>query len=267
MTEKRFNDDATAKAYQELLLPLIFEPWGRLLLGKLGLQAGQRVLDIATGPGTLARQAAALVGPTGKVTGADMSPQMLAQARAQPPVPGGAALDYVEASALALPFADASFDAVTCQQGLQFFGDQPKALAEMKRVLKPGGKVAIAMWADARAMTPFVAVHDALEQATQKGSFMKALDWLSPPALQSLLQQAGFSQAAAEEVSLPTRFNGGLPQVLACALGTSAGPQIRALTPEQHVRYEAALAAALRPYTQGEVIEAPVRAVVAVASA
>jgi ubiquinone/menaquinone biosynthesis C-methylase UbiE len=249
------------------LLPLIFEPWGRLLLARLGLQAGQAVLDVATGPGTLARQAAALVGPTGKVTGADMSPPMLAQAKAQPPVPGGAPLEYVEASALQLPFADASFDAVTCQQGLQFFGDQPKALAEMKRVLKPGGKAAIAMWADGRAMTPFVAVHDALELATEQKSFMKALAWLSPEALQSLLEKAGFASAKAEEVSLPTRFEGGFPQVLACALGTSAGAQIRALTPQQRTRYEEALGDALLPYAKGAVIEVPVRAVVAVATA
>jgi ubiquinone/menaquinone biosynthesis C-methylase UbiE len=86
----RFNDDQTANAYERLLVPRIFRPWGLLLLEKVGLRTGQRILDVATGPGTLARLAAEHIGAAGAICGVDLSANMLAQAKAKAPVQGGA---------------------------------------------------------------------------------------------------------------------------------------------------------------------------------
>lgn len=132
--------------YSEVMVPRIFGPWGHELLGELGLAPGEEVLDVACGPGTVTRLAAALSGPTGRVTGCDLSPVMLAIAAGLGPVAGGAAIEYVEAPAECLPVPDASFDVVSCQQGLQFFADRPAALAEMRRALRPGGRIGVAVW-------------------------------------------------------------------------------------------------------------------------
>ncbi len=107
----------------------------------------EAVLDVATGPGTVARIAAARARSTGRVVGIDISAPMLEVARGKPAEPGAAPLEFLERHAHDLQFPDASFDVVLCQQGLQFFPDQIAALPEMHRVLKPSGRVGIAVWA------------------------------------------------------------------------------------------------------------------------
>ena len=100
----------------------------------------ERVLDLACGTGVVARLAAPHVGVTGHVTGLDLNAGMLAVARALPP-PSGASITWIEGNAMAIDLPDVSFDVIVCQQGFQFFPDQPAALREMHRVLVPGGQV------------------------------------------------------------------------------------------------------------------------------
>ena len=70
--------------YDEIMVPRMFDPWADLLLDQMGLMSGQAVLDIACGPGTVSRNAALRVGPSGRVTGCDLSPAMLDLARSNP---------------------------------------------------------------------------------------------------------------------------------------------------------------------------------------
>ncbi|HEX9970113.1 MAG TPA: methyltransferase domain-containing protein, partial [Acidimicrobiales bacterium] len=113
------------EVYDQLLVPRMFQPLAEVLLDAVEVAPGERVLDVATGPGTVARVAAARVGPTGSVTGADISEAMLTVARGKPAVADGAPLTWVESPACPLAgVEDGSFDAVTCQQGLQFFPDR-----------------------------------------------------------------------------------------------------------------------------------------------
>jgi len=150
--------------YAEVMVPRIFGPWGNKLLGELGLAPGEAVLDVACGPGTVTRLAAALSGPTGRVTGCDLSPAMLGIAAGLGPVAGGAAIEYVEAPADRLPVPDASFDVVSCQQGLQFFADRPAALAEMRRALRPGGRIGVAVWKRIEECPPFAVLAEAIRK-------------------------------------------------------------------------------------------------------
>jgi demethylmenaquinone methyltransferase/2-methoxy-6-polyprenyl-1,4-benzoquinol methylase len=112
--------------------------WRRAALAAADLRPGERVLDVATGTGKLARGAAALVGD-GAVTGLDASPRMLARARAARP----SGIRWVEADAMAMPFEDASFDAVTIGFGLRNLPDTDAGLREMARVLRPGGRLVV----------------------------------------------------------------------------------------------------------------------------
>lgn len=131
--------------YERYLVPTIFSPWAAHLVDLAAPQLGERVLDVACGTGVVGRRAAERVGPAGKVVGLDSSPAMLAVARTLSPITG-AAVKWSEASALAIPFPDATFNLVLCQQGLQFFPDRPAALREMHRVLVPDGRLAMSVW-------------------------------------------------------------------------------------------------------------------------
>lgn len=110
------------------------------------LAPGQRVLDLASGTGDPALMVAARVGPAGHVVATDLAPQMLAIARANAARAGLQNLSYETVDAHALPYADASFDRVTCRLGVMFFWDCPRALGEIRRVLKPGGIASFIAW-------------------------------------------------------------------------------------------------------------------------
>jgi ubiquinone/menaquinone biosynthesis C-methylase UbiE len=102
------------------------------------------VLDVACGTGIVARLAADRVSPGGSVTGLDLNPGMLSVARSFSPTLD-VGLEWREGSAMALPFANASFNVVLCQQGLQFFPDRLAALREMHRVLAPNGRLGLSV--------------------------------------------------------------------------------------------------------------------------
>lgn len=115
----------------------------RTVLDTLALRPGERVLDIGCGPGLLAEEMAAAVGGRGHVIGVDMSESMLALARSRAVVPGGAKVDLRPAAADHLPCADASVDVAVSTQVLEYVEDVAGALAEIHRVLVPGGRVAV----------------------------------------------------------------------------------------------------------------------------
>ncbi len=102
--------------------------------------AGDRVLDVATGTGDLALELARRIGPDGSVVGLDFSPGMLAFAQTKDP---GARVEWLEGNALALEFADNTFDAATTGFGARNFADLDRGLSEMARVVKPGGHVVV----------------------------------------------------------------------------------------------------------------------------
>jgi demethylmenaquinone methyltransferase/2-methoxy-6-polyprenyl-1,4-benzoquinol methylase len=99
---------------------------------------GDRALDVATGTGDLAVELARRVGPGGEVVGSDFSEEMLALARRKAPE-----LRFEFGNALELPYADDSFDAVTVGFGARNFSDLERGLAEMARVVRPGGRVVV----------------------------------------------------------------------------------------------------------------------------
>lgn len=134
-----------AEVYERYMGVSVADPWTRVLLEYARPQAGQHVLDVACGTGSVARQVAPIVGQAGRVVASDISNAMLSVARALP-APAGAEIDWRQGDALALDLPDASFDLVLCQQGLQFFRDRAAALREMRRVLKSDGRLGLSVW-------------------------------------------------------------------------------------------------------------------------
>lgn len=129
-----------ADVYDAQFVPALFQHWGPVLCEAAGVAAGQRVLDVGCGTGALTLAAAERVGPRGSVVGLDPNPEMLAVARRK-----AAPVEWHEGRAEALPFPDASFDAVVSQFAMMFFADPVAALREMRRVLRPGGRMAVAV--------------------------------------------------------------------------------------------------------------------------
>ncbi len=145
-----------AEAYETKFVPALFAEWAPVLVDAAGVAPGQAVLDVACGTGVVAREAAARLRGTGTVTGVDLNEAMLTVARRLRPD-----ISWRHGDACALPFDDASCDAVLCQAALMFFPDRARALGEMARVAADGGAVAIQVWAGLDAQPgygPFVEI-------------------------------------------------------------------------------------------------------------
>ena len=137
------------------------QSWRRRLVRSLGLGAGARVLDLATGTADVAL---AIAGAelTASVVGLDPSPGMLDIGRGKIAAAGLAGrIELVEGGAEALPFADASFDACSMAFGIRNVPDRGRALAEMARVTRPGGRIGILELSEPRsgALAPFARFH------------------------------------------------------------------------------------------------------------
>jgi demethylmenaquinone methyltransferase/2-methoxy-6-polyprenyl-1,4-benzoquinol methylase len=116
--------------------------WRRLAAAAADVSLGSRALDVCTGTGDLAFELARRVGAPGAVTGVDFSEQMLERARAKGAT-NGSSVDFQQADALELPFPDESFDAATVAFGARNLADLDRGLAEMARVVRPGGTVVV----------------------------------------------------------------------------------------------------------------------------
>lgn len=140
-TDRGQVNHSAAEIYETFFIPALFQEWAARVADVAQLQAGQRVLDVACGTGILARSAAERVGASGSVVGLDVNDGMLAVAAAK-----ASQIDWRHGQAEVLPFDDSAFDAVVCQFGLMFFEDRQQAIREMFRVLRPGGRLVVAVW-------------------------------------------------------------------------------------------------------------------------
>lgn len=121
-------------------------PFAEALVAAVRPVAGERVLDVATGPGIVALAAARAVGPTGRVLATDLVPEWAAIVADGAAREGVANVAFRAMGAEDLDLPDASFDVALCQFGLMFVPDPGRALREMGRVLRPGGRLGIAVW-------------------------------------------------------------------------------------------------------------------------
>jgi ubiquinone/menaquinone biosynthesis C-methylase UbiE len=129
--------------YDRYMVPLIFESYADDLARRVSLRQPARVLEIAAGTGVVTRRLAETLPATSSIVATDLNRPMLDRAAA---VGTSRPVEWREADAMQLPFADESFDAVVCQFGVMFFPDKAKAFSEMRRVLCPGGFFMFNIW-------------------------------------------------------------------------------------------------------------------------
>jgi len=193
--------------YQRYLVPAIFAPWAEEILKLAKLGSGERVLDVACGTGVVARGAREALGSGADVVGCDINPDTLKVARS---ASAGLAIEWRQSDACSLPFPDSDFDVVVCQQGLQFFPDRAAALGEMRRVLRDGGRVVLAVWSSIERSPGFRALADAIERhmsVEAANRYRHGPFGYGPMAnLQRELAAVGFVGVSVEERNKAVRF-------------------------------------------------------------
>jgi SAM-dependent methyltransferase len=187
--------------YEKHLVPRLFEQVAARVVALVDVSPGEEGVDVACGTGAVARQ---LVAAGAKVTGVDLNPDMLALAGSLEP-----GVTWVEGDAQDLPLPSASFDFATCQQGLQFMPDAAAALRSIHRVLRPGGRVAVAIWRPLRTCPGFAALTDALDQriGPEAGNVLRAPFVLGDSApVRALVGNAGFASVRVHNHCHATHF-------------------------------------------------------------
>jgi arsenite methyltransferase len=184
----------------------------------LALQPGERVLDIGSGPGFLAAEMAAEVGSGGRVDGVDVSEAMLALARRR-----GADVHYASGDALSLPFDPETFEAAVATQVYEYVADMPAALAEARRVLRPGGRLLI-LDTDWDSIVWHSSDRDRMLRVLEKWNDHLADPYL-PRRLPALLRDAGFDLRQTAVVPIlnrgadPNTFSRGILPLIAEFVG------------------------------------------------
>jgi len=224
-TKFQFTNVGTTvtKTYEELLVPRTMLPCAKILLDQAKIENGQHVLDVACGPGTVTYLAAEKTGPEGRVTGVDISPEMLEIARSKTSNPNSAPIEFIESSSTPLNVPESAFDVVVCQHGLQFFPDRLESLKEMARAARPNSIVAVAAWGPIEKNPVWNAMYEALldSTSTEIAEMMKApfsLNDLSE--IYQLFKNAGFKNIDIQGHTIPVTFEGGISQVGKCLNAT-----------------------------------------------
>lgn len=233
MAQERWQVTGSAAVqYERYAVEGFFAAWADDLLTRAELQPGERVLDVACGTGIVSRGAITQVGETGSVTGVDLNAGMLAEAVDH--VPAGRQIHWREGDATALPFDDASFDVILCQQGLQFFPDKSAAAAEMRRVLAPGGRVLVSVWRSLDHNPYSATVAEALGRhldpkfeamMTAPFAFGDAAD------LEAVFRLAGFDDIGVETVELKPQHARSAQRVEGLLLGLPMAESVAAMQP------------------------------------
>jgi SAM-dependent methyltransferase len=247
-------------------------PISTWMIEHAGLQPGQRVLELAAGPGDTGFMAAELIRPGGTLVCSDAAEAMLDVARARAAERG---IDNVEFARLELEWIDlpaASVDAILCRWGIMLTVDPGAAVREARRVLKPGGRLAVAVWDEAR-LNPW---------ATSPGRALVELGYAEPPdpnapgmfrlapasKLSELLESAGFTEVVVESVEIDRpslNFDNYLAETL--DLSRPFAEALGGLSDEQRGEVTRKLAELARPFAQPDgTLRFPGRSLVAAAS-
>jgi ubiquinone/menaquinone biosynthesis C-methylase UbiE len=247
-----------AELYERYVVPYFLGPWAPGLVEVAALRPGERVLDVACGTGVVARLAAQQLGTTGQVTGVDLNAGMLVVARALPPPPG-ATITWVECNAVAMHMADALFDVVLCQQGLQFFPDKPAALREMHRVLVPSGRVVLSVWE--KTVDPYgLALWEAVERhvGTEAAMRLRASRMVpEPEELYQLLVEAGFREVHIHSSRVTKRLPALETLVLCHLAATPVAEAVAALPDEARAALARDVCLELWSYADGDGVVVP----------
>lgn len=189
-----------ADTFERVLVPAVFDRYARDLVERARpFGPSDRILDLGCGTGIVARILRERLGGAARITGLDVNAEMIAKARSLAPE-----IEWHEGNAVALPFADRSFEVVIAQQVLQFVPDRAAALREIERVLVPGGRLIASTWRARPHQPLFEALGAIAEKYLGPGNDKR---WtLEGPELCALVDHAGFVDAKLDTASLEEHY-------------------------------------------------------------
>lgn len=236
---------------------LVLAPVADVLLDRADAKVGERVVDLGCGAGATSVAFAQKVGPSGHVLGVDISGPMLARARGITPT--GLPVDFVLADATVYPFVPASFDLVASRFGVMFFADPALSFANVRRALRPSGRLAFACWREPREnpffMAALQAVYEHIPKPPRPGPEEPGpFSFASEARVHRILGEAGFHGIAMEPCNLMLDIAIGRGLEVAVQSALEIGPAARALA-EQPPEVVAAATNSIRDALAGYVNE------------
>ena len=245
------------------LQDILLAPISQILIDSAAASPGERIIDVGCGCGSTSIALAQAVAPSGFVLGIDISAPMLARARQL--APKTLPVDFVLADATVHPFDPASFDLLVSRFGVMFFAEPALSFANLRRALKPAGRLAFACWREPREnpmlMTPLQAAYKHVPKLPQPGPEDPGpFSFASEERVKRILREAGFVDVAIvpRNLSLDIAIGRGLEAAVQGAI--EIGPASRALHDHpEDVRAAAkeSIREALKPFVRGETVPLP----------
>ena len=242
---------------------IVLKPIADALIDRAKPKTGERIIDVGCGSGATSIAFAQKVGPSGHVFGVDVSGPMLARARAS--APKELPVDFVLADATVYPFDPASFDLLASRFGVMFFAEPSRSFANMRKALRPSGRLAFACWREPREnpffMAPLQAVYKHVPKLPQQGPEDPGpFSFASEARVHRVLGEAGFTGIAMEphNLALDVAIGRGLDAAVQGAL--EIGPASRALEgqpPELRAVATNSIREALATFAKGETVPLP----------
>ena len=242
---------------------VVLAPVSEVLIDRAHAKAGERIIDIGCGCGATTIALAQRVGPTGHVMGIDISGPMLARARQI--APANLPVEFVLADATVYPFVPEGFDLLASRFGVMFFAEPALSFANMRKALRPSGRLAFACWREPRDnpffMAPLQAVYKHVPKLPQLGPEDPGpFSFASEARVHRILGEAGFQGIAMEpcNLSLDIAVGRGLDAAVESAL--EIGPAARALEgqpPELVAAATNSIRQALAPFARGLAVPLP----------
>jgi ubiquinone/menaquinone biosynthesis C-methylase UbiE len=263
----RMNTDGP-ETYERYIVSTWMADWAPDLIRAGGAGPGKKVLDAACGTGIVARKAAGLVRPGGRIAALDANEGMLRVGKRCAGQEGAAGIEWRHGDICRMPFSSGEFDTVLCHQGLQFFPDKAAALREMRRVLAPGGRLAIGVWGRAEKSPHVPVICNVFSEFFGEEStamFRVACSLSDRKVLEGLVQDAGFSGIRIH-YRVKIAHHPSLSEFLPAYFSAfPVAAQISAMKEEERTRMFCTIATALADYTENGGLAVPTENIIVTA--
>jgi len=259
---QRYGWDKAAPYYERSWQAQL-EPAQSALLDLIDLKPGHRVLDVACGTGLVTFRVAASVAPAGQVVGIDLSEQMITRARAAAVARRFANVQFERMDAEQLALEDDSFDAALCALGLMYLPDPEKAVCELCRVLRQGGRAAAAVWGQ-RSKCGWADIFPIVDARVQSDVCPMFFRLGTGESLQRAFAAAGFGKIGVKRLETSLRYTSGDEACVAAFAGGPVGLAYSRFSDTTKAEAHKEYLASLDPYRQGEGYSVPGEFVVVV---
>ena len=259
MTQETPSDTTAAEAYERNIVPAFMLPLMKTVFDTAAPRPGEHVLDVACGTGLVARLAAPLVAPGGSVTSLDLDPAMIAVGRGLVESPSSVNIAWHCASALSMPFDNATYDLAFCLNGLQFLPDHAAGLAEMRRVMRSGARLMVTVLSSVDRCRGHSLVLRGLERrGVDPTAMLKAFALGDVGKLEALARGAGFRAVSVRAIPAIVRFPSARHFVDALAVGAVATRHALSRLPgQQREEFLREMDQEFRPYASDAGIATP----------